>query len=294
MVSRKDLIGGVFCLIAAITWGLNFHFIKVMLGESAALEAGLWRYIWAVVPLTLLLYKNVPTWEVIRKNLYPILLIGGAGLFVFNFLLFVAMEYTTAVNAGLIAALTPALTLVFSAWILKTPIFMRQVIGVCIALVGAIYLIARGDLASIAQLTFSQGDLIMIAAAIMFALHNVWVKRYSGRLSNSHLTFLTNFVVLVGFACVFWMQPVGDFTTYTQTYWLSALGVGVLGTSLAYYVWNLGIAQIGAPRAGIFLNAVPLSAAFFAIFFGEPLYSYHWISAAIIIGGLLIMQVGRG
>ena len=293
MVSRKDLIAGIFCLFAATTWGLNFHFIKVMLQESEALEAGLWRYVWAVIPLSLLLYKNVPSWETIRKNLTPILLIGGAGLFVFNFLLFVGMKYTSAVNAGLIASLSPALTLLFSAWLLKTPILKQQVVGVVIALFGAVYLIAKGDLSALAKLSFSRGDIIMVVAATTFALHNVWVKRYTGRLSNSHLTFLTNLVVLLGFFMVFWLEPVGDFRTYSSSYWLSALGVGVLGTSLAYYMWNLGIAQIGAPRAGIFLNAVPLSAAFFAIFFGETLYPYHFISAAIIIAGLVILQIGR-
>ena len=291
MVRRNEWIAGLFCLIAATTWGLNFHFIKVMLGESSALEAGLWRYVFAVIPLSLLLYKNVPSWIEIRKNLNTILIIGFAGLFLFNFLLFVGMSYTSAVNAGLIAALTPALTLVFSAWILKTPIYPRQIFGVSIALFGAIYLISKGKLNSLAQLSFSLGDLIMIAASIMFALHNVWVKQYGARLSNSHLTFLTNFVVMLGFLAVFWLQPVGNFTSYSSTYWLASLGVGVLGTSIAYYLWNLGIAQIGAPRAGIFLNAVPLSAAFFALFFGEPLYSYHWISATIIIGGVLVLQI---
>ncbi|MEM6633195.1 MAG: DMT family transporter [Bacteroidota bacterium] len=291
MVRKNELIAGLFCLTAATTWGLNFHLIKVMLQESAALEAGLWRYIFAVVPLSFLLYKNVPKWTEIQKNWAPILVIGFAGLFLFNFLLFVGMSYTSAVNAGLIAALTPALTLVFSAWMLKTPIYPRQILGVTIALFGAVYLISKGELNSLGQLSFSIGDLIMVAAAIMFAFHNVWVKQYSGRLSNSHLTFFTNFVVMLGFLAVFWLQPIGDFTTYSTTYWLSSLGVGFLGTSLAYYLWNQGIAQIGAPKAGIFLNAVPLSAAFFALFFGETLYTYHWISAAIIIGGVLVLQV---
>ena len=68
------------------------------------------------------------------------------------------------------------------------------------------------------------------------------------------------------------------------------LGIGLLGTCVAYLFWNKGIQEVGAANAGLFINAVPLAAAIFAIFFGEQLHLYHAISGALILLGLFYVQ----
>ena len=67
------------------------------------------------------------------------------------------------------------------------------------------------------------------------------------------------------------------------------MGIGVFGTGLAYVLWNEGISQIGADKAGIFVNIVPLSAAVGTLLLGkEIIYPYHWVSSCVIILGLFL------
>ncbi len=283
----------LYLLMATTCWGLNFHLAKLMLSSSSAIEAGLWRYLFGVSVLLIVTARYLPTWQDIRSNLKPLLLIGGIGLFVFNFLFFTGMQYTTAINASLIVGLNPATTLILSSFILGLRISGRQALGIVIAFLGVTLLVLKGNISDLSAVQISVGDLWIFAANIVFALHHVWVKKYAGKLNNRTFTFLTNAVCLLGFVLVIPFQGVGEATEYPAIYWLAAMGMGALGTALAYIVWNLGIAKVSAPKAGIFMNFVPMSAAIFAVIFGESLYLYHLISGLLVISGMVIMQGGK-
>lgn len=280
-----------FLIFATVSWGLNFHLAKIMLQDSSAMEAGLWRYIFGVGVLLTFLWHDWPKWSQIRSQAWPILLIGLIGLFGFNFCFFIGISKTSAINAALIAGLNPATTLLFSRFLLKIPISKAQLAGILLALAGVIFLILKGQLGQIFQLRLNEGDLWMLVANGLFALHHVWVKQYGGVLSNRHFTFLTNLTCLAGFVLLIPFLKIGDIGSYPLIYWLSAIGMGVVGTALAYYYWNKGLARIGAPQAAIFMNMVPFSAALFALLFGEPIHLYHLVSGLVIIGGVVIMQM---
>ncbi len=280
----------LYLIMATACWGLNFHLAKYMLGSSSALEAGLWRYLFGVGVLLLVSYRHLPRWSDLKRQWKPIFLIGMVGLFIFNYLFFTGMQYTTAVNASLIVGLNPATTLVLSSLILGIRITRRKALGIAVAFVGVVYLVLKGNLTDLSQVRLSTGDFWIIGANVAFALHHVWVKKYSGKLHNRTFTLLTNSVCLLGFLAVIPFEGVGDFGTYPSLYWLAALGMGGLGTALAYIVWNQGLATVGAPQAGIFMNFVTFFAAAFALFFGESLYLYHLVSGMLIVAGMLVMQ----
>jgi len=73
-------------------------------------------------------------------------------------------------------------------------------------------------------------------------------------------------------------------------FWLATLGIGILGTTLAYLFWNKGIQIIGPANAGIFMNVVPFATAIFAIFIGVQLEYYHLWSGLIILLGIYFVQ----
>jgi drug/metabolite transporter (DMT)-like permease len=281
----------LYLIIATAFWGLNFHLAKVMLHYSPAMEAGFWRYLFGAIALLAFSIRNMPKWGVIKDNLGPLFFIGIVGLFGFNFFFFLGLKYTSAVNAALIASLNPALTLVFSRMILKTKITPIQVTGVSIAFVGIVLLITKGNFSDIQNMVFSKGDFSIFFANILFSIYHVLVKKYSERMETMQLTFLTNVICFLMFVFILPFQDLGNFTEYPYQFWLSVIGIGVLGTALAYFLWNKGVSSIGAAQAGIYMNVAPLSAVLFSFVFGEQLFFYHIISFVIIVTGLLIMQL---
>jgi drug/metabolite transporter (DMT)-like permease len=286
----------LYLIIATILWGLNFHLAKVMLHYSPAMVAGFLRYLFAVIALLAVAFKDLPKWSLIKNNLGPLLFIGVVGLFGFNFFFFLGLKYTTAVNASLIGSLNPALTLLLSMVILKTKVSLSQLIGVVIAFIGVVLLITKGHFFNLFQTIFSKGDLYILTANVLFSLYHVYVKKQSGKIATMHLTVITNVLCFLMFTLILPFQDISisNIVNYPQPFWLSVIGIGILGTALAYYAWNKGVALIGAAQAGIYMNVVPLTAVLFSFIFGEQLLAYHIISFIIIVTGLLFMQLQPG
>jgi drug/metabolite transporter (DMT)-like permease len=102
---------------------------------------------------------------------------------------------------------------------------------------------------------------------------------------------MTAVVCLFCFSIVFPFSNVSNISQHSSSFWTGALGIGCIGTGIAYLFWNRGVQITGANKAGVFVNLVPLSAGLSASLFGENMYSYHFISGIAIISGLIIMQV---
>ncbi len=281
----------LYLIIATALWGLNFHLAKVMLQFCPAMVAGFWRYLFGVIVLLAFSFKDLPSWDLIKKNIGSLAFAGIIGLFGFNFFFFWGLKYTTALNAALIVSLNPALAVIFSMIFLKTKISSTQIAGVLLAFFGVVFLTTKGNLHALNQVEFSKGDLYIFMSNIVFSLYHVWVKKNSGKMETMHFTVITNVLCFLVFLLILPFQESNNFTSFPYQFWIAAIGIGAFGTSLAYYLWNKGVGEIGAARAGVYMNIAPLSTVLFSLFFGEELFAYHIISFIIIVTGLLTMQL---
>lgn len=280
----------IYLLLTATFWGLNFHFAKQMLTEASFLEAGFWRYSLGILALFGMSLKSLPKLSSFLIEKKGLLLVGVIGLFGFNLLFFLGLLYTSPVNASLIVSLNPAMTLFFSYLILHTKITKSEIVGMLISLVGVIILLTKFDLQRLLQFEFSKGDLLIFLANLVFALQNIWVKQYAKSFSSIHFTIFTNAICWLCFLLVLpFASPAISFH-HSPDFWLSAFGIGCIGTGLAYLFWNKGVSAIGPSKAGIFMNFVPLSTAISAIFLQQELHQYHLISGVIILLGIIITQ----
>lgn len=281
----------IFYLITAtIFLGLNFHLAKIILREVNFIEAGFWRFLVGVLTLAALGIKKFPSFKIIKKNIKGISLTGFIGLFGFNLFFFLGLLNTSAINAALIVSLNPALTILFSHKIMKTPINKIQLIGIVIAFFGVTYLILKGNITNISDVQFNYGDLLILIANVFFALHHVWVKKYARAISSINFTLLTSSCCLIGFFIFLPFNGMETVASHTYHFWIAVFGIGCLGTALAYFLWQKGVQIEGADKAGIYMNMVPLSAALFAIFFNEHLHSFHLIGGLFIVSGLLVSK----
>jgi drug/metabolite transporter (DMT)-like permease len=280
----------IYLIIATIFLGLNFHLAKVILKEVNFIEAGFWRFLFGFVTLMVLGAKSLPSFKIIQKNLNGISLTGFIGLFGFNLFFFLGLQNTSAINAALIVSLNPALTILFSFKILKTPIKKIQLLGIIIAFFGVTYLILKGNTTNISNIQFNYGDILILIANVFFALHHVWTKKYATNISSLNFTLLTSLCCLIGFLILLPINGMELVTTHTYGFWMAVFGIGCFGTALAYFLWQKGVQIAGADKAGIYMNIVPLSAALFAILFNEHLHAYHLIGGLLIVTGLLISK----
>jgi drug/metabolite transporter (DMT)-like permease len=83
----------------------------------------------------------------------------------------------------------------------------------------------------------------------------------------------------------------GTFQMPTMKGWLIVAFV-TIGPSLVSQIFFMrGVELIGPARAGIFVNLVPIFAAFLAVLIlGEPFAAYHAVALALVLGGIVIAE----
>ncbi len=214
------------------------------------------------------------------------------GITLFNTLLYIALQTTTATNALLINSIVPILILIFSFFILKTKITKLQTFGILLSTFGVIYLILKGNILNIFDIVFTKGDLWVLSSSITWATYSVVVKFKPKNLSHLEL-----FVIVVYVGTILFLVPWYLWQGYTleneisilKNNWHFFIYVSVFPSLLSYYFWHTGIDIIGAEKTGQFTHLMPIFGATLAfIFLDEKLELFHFIGALFIGLGIYL------
>ena len=269
--------------LSALFWGANFALAGPVLEDLPPLWAAALRFaLGTAVMLGLVAWRSEELVAPLRRHAKVYALLGAVGIGGFNLLFFFALQTTSAANGALIMATNPLLTTLLAVMLLGETSSRRQLVALPVALSGVIVVICGGDLQRLANLQVARGDLLMIGADVMWAFYNILVRRYlpsGSALTNTTLVMAAGMLLLVAVA----MGSGESVHLPGIKAGMALLTMAVGGTVLAYLFWNIGIARLGAGRASLFLNLVPV----FAMLVGALLGTIP--SEVQIIGGLLVI-----
>ena len=116
-------------------------------------------------------------WALMRPQLGYLFAMGALGFAAFNAVFYVAAHSTTAVNMGIIQGAMPVIVIVGAFLAYRTRVTHMQIGGMLITIAGVAVLASGGDPARLAALEVNRGDLLMLAAAVMYGTYTVGLRR---------------------------------------------------------------------------------------------------------------------
>ena len=267
---------------------------KVVTTEMPPWALCFWRIVIAGLILLPLTRRH---WSVmiglVRQRWLSLLILGGVGFSISPGLIYIGLNYTTAINAGLIIALMPVITMILARFFLNEPVGTWQFVGSIVAFIGMAIIVTRGDLLALLRLDLNTGELLVVCAAIAFAVYTVLLRR-----TKYELPGLPLLVLLLGGAAVMtapfyiWELFHDDRTALNAKGMWALLYVAGPGGALMYYLFNLSVQALGASRAGVFLYLQTVFIAVLAYFLlNERLLSYHLVGAFFILVGVLLVML---
>ena len=255
-----------------------------------------WRWTLALIILLLFAHQHVYRQrELIFRHWKILFVLGTLSVVCYNTLMYMALNFNTVTNTILINSMTPVFILIES-WIgFRDKISQKQMFGGLISFVGLGWILTRGDFASLLNLTFSKGDLLTLAAAASWAGYTVLLRLRPNDLSSvcfvtaitgfGSLLLLPLYLLEVGFKGLFIFNTA---SISTIAY------MAIFSSVLALLLWNKGVAEVGANKAGFFIHLNPVYSIILAyIFLGETLRGYHYPGMVLIIIGLFLVTTGR-
>lgn len=284
-------------ILTTLIWGGNAVAGKFAVGEISPflLTAARWT-ISAALLLTFAHRQIAADLPVIRKRLPYLFMMGAMGFAGFNGLLYTSLHYTTAINVTIIQAGMPMFIFFLNFVIFRIATSTGQALGYSLTLAGVLLTASAGDLAQLGSLAINRGDLIMMAAAFVYAAYSVALKSKPQLHWISFLTMLILAAAVMSFAMVAYEYAAGELIwPTTATAWSVILYTAIFPSIVAQGFYIRGVELYGGNKAGLFLNLVPIFGAILSVLLlGERFHLYHAVAIALVIGGIVMAQrLGR-
>ncbi|MEM9206266.1 MAG: DMT family transporter [Pseudomonadota bacterium] len=231
----------------------------------------------------------------LRKNWRFLALMGAIGFAGFNFALYGALNFTTAINAAIEQSAMPVIVILLGYFLFGERVRRVQMIGVSLSIVGVIVTVSRGDLGSLLRLDINIGDAIMVFAVIFYSGYSAFLRK---KPPVDWRVFM--FALATAAACA--SIPVALIETFAfdqRIRWewqtpVLLIYVTLFPSLLAQIFFVRGVELIGPNRASIFINLVPVLASGLAILIlGERFEVYHAIGLALVLGGITLAEQVR-
>ena len=278
-------------VMTTLFWGGNFNVARAVLGEVPPLGLSFWR--WMVAWLILFPFACRPMWR--KRHLLAdywllLFLLALSGVTLFNSLVYLGLQSTTAINASLMQSVNPVFIILLSMLLLGHRPHAMQWLGVLVSMAGAVVILMRGDVALLRSLEFATGDLLVLLAVFLWGVYTVLLRKLPDGLRGMPLL---GFTVTLGTLLIlpFYVYETwnGRPMVVTPASVASVLYVAIFPSVLAYFFWNHATDRIGPERTGQFSHLIPVFGALIAILvLGESLQFYHFAGILLVGAGLLL------
>lgn len=290
----SNLMGHVQVALAMCIVGSSVVVGKLISMELPVFLASFLRFLIAALFLIPLNYGITGKFLVPRRpEMILIVLQAFFGVFLFSVCMFLGLKRTSAINAGVILGMLPAVTALLSVLILNERLTRRYIIGIALSMLGAIVLEFRSSVELVNLHASMIGILLIFSAVVCEALFSV-VGKIAGL--NVPAITITTWITIIG---VILFMPYAlveaydfNFAVVSMRAWLLVLYYAVVVTVIGFTLFYAGLAKISSVAAGVHMAWVPLSAMLIAVtFLSEPFGLLDFVSAISVLTAVIVVSI---
>ncbi len=202
------------------------------------------------------------------------------------------LAITTASNSALIMGASPVVVSTVAAALGHERIRPLHWVGITVSLAGVVLVVGRG--ASLSGPTF-WGDVLTLGAVGCWTLLTLGGSRLMTRHSPLYVSAVTTAIGTVAYVVLAapTLGTVG-WTTLGPGVWAVIVFSGLLSVAAASVIWYAAVQKIGAARASVYSNIVPMVAMLLAAFWlSEPVTTVKMIGAGLVLCGVVLTRLAR-
>jgi len=282
-------------VLTMLFWAGNMLVARAAAGHVPPVALAQMRWTLALLILLPFAARHLAAdWPVVRRNAPILAVLGLAGITVYNTLVYVALQKTTAINATLLTSIFPMMIAATGFVLYRDRLTAMQAVGILVSCVGAAVILSGGSLDAILEVRFNEGDLWVLGAMVAYALYTVMLRERPAVHALSFLTVTVFFgqIALVPFTIA--EALAGARVTADLATLGTVLYVAIFPAVLAFICFNRGVELVGSNRAAPFFHLVPVFASLGAVsLLGERVAPHHLAGWLLILAGIAATQVFR-
>lgn len=201
------------------------------------------------------------------------------------------MQIMTPTAAAVIIAIVPLLVPIAAFFILHEKLSVKNILGIVISFFGVLLVILNKDFEIKISLL---GVLLMLIAVTGAVFYSILLKKLTDKYNPFTLITWQNTIGAVLFLPLVLIFDVKDWnmTMLSPKAAIPVLELAVFASSMAFLLYTNGVRKLGAVRANIFTNLIPVMTASFSFWLlHERLVFHNIVGIVVVIGGLVLSQL---
>lgn len=288
MKANHNTQGHLAALFSIIIWGTTFISTKLLLNDFKPVEILLYRFLLGIVFLTILYPHRFKIQKIKQEILFA--LAGLCGITFYFLLENIALTYTKVSNVGVIVSVSPLVTAIFAAFLLKgEKLKVNFFIGFLTAITGIIMISVNSS--TVLKLN-SLGDLLAFGAAVVWAAYSVISRKIStygyNTIQTTRRVFFYGILFMLPALYLFnFKLQLERFTDPINLFNILFLGLGA--SAICFVTWNIALKALGAVKTSIYIYMVPVITVITSILIlKERLNVITFIGLVLTMLGLII------
>ena len=271
-----------------LIWGINVSVMKLAVGEVSPAVFNAIRFPLGALLIGFLLFRfERKPWPA-AGEWREMIFLGILAHPVYQLCFLNGLALTTASHTAVLVATTPVFVAIADHFILRERLGRREWFGIALSLGGVVLLTAARSPGTEGGSVL--GDLLVLGSGLLWTTYTI---RSRPLLKSRTPVWVTAWALLIGTPFVIALGIPGilvlDWDGLTAVTWGGAVYAGLFALATAYLFWAIGIRALGASRAAIFSNLIPIVAlAVAAVWLHETLPTLAWVGAGIALAGVWV------
>ena len=278
-------------IVAMVLWGMSFVWSTQAYENLNPTTTIFLRLVVATIFFTAILFLFHLNEKINRKDLKLFALAAMFEPFLYFIFEGYGLKNTSPIIGSAIIALIPLVTPIAARIFLKERLTAMNIVGFIISFVGVIVLLLNKDL----EFTASPKGILFLCGAVLVAVgYSIALIRLTKLYKPLTITWMQNIIGMIYFIPLALVMEHFQPSNFANVggYIVPVVCLGVFCSAIAYALWAFAFSKLGASRANVYSNLIPVFTAIFSYLLAiEGLTTNKIIGIVVVVAGLILSQM---
>ena len=285
----------------AVIWGASWPWGRVVAQSMPPLTGAALRFLLAGIALLVWLLSaqgTAPLRRLSGSQWLGLSAAAASGICAYAVFFMYGLQSVAAGRASVVVALNTEITLLLAAWLFRERLNLGIVLGMLLAVSGALTAITQGHPLQIFNGGMGQGELLLLGCVVSWSAYTLLGRKVLKGIDA--LTATTVAAVLGSLMLLLAAAGIEGVAGWQQVFvaplkaWVSIAALAFGATTLSYSWYFRGVQHLGVGVAAAYIVLVPIFGILSsALMLGEPLHASLAWGGLLAAGGMMWMNLAR-
>lgn len=292
-MKNRNYLVHIAGVIAMIIWGLSFIWSTQVYRNLNPTATIFLRLVIATIFFTAILFIFKLNEKVERKHLGLFALAAMFEPFLYFIFEGYGLKSTSPIIGSAIIAMIPLVTPIAATIFLKEKLTPMNILGFIVSFLGVIVMLMNKDLEFVAS---PKGVIFLFCAVLVAVGYSISLAKLTKLYKPLTITWMQNIIGMIYFIPLTIIMEQFEPSNFANVsgYIVPLVCLGVFCSAIAYSLWAFAFSRLGASKANVYSNLIPVFTGIFSFILGIETLSYNKILGIVfVVVGLIFAQLKK-